>query len=65
MRLLTVAAVIGPEFELALLELVSDLEGEDFAAALDEAVAAALLTRRPRATRSHSRSRTRCCAAPC
>ena len=43
-RLLTVAAVIGSEFELALLELVSDLDGDDLAAALDEAVSAALLT---------------------
>jgi DNA-binding SARP family transcriptional activator len=43
-RLLTVAAVIGSEFEFALLERVSDLDGDDLAAALDEAVAAALLT---------------------
>jgi DNA-binding SARP family transcriptional activator len=43
-RLLTVAAVIGSEFELALLELISDLDGDDLAAALDEAVSAALLT---------------------
>jgi DNA-binding SARP family transcriptional activator len=43
-RLLSVAAVIGSDFELALLELVSDLDGDDLAAALDEAVAAALLT---------------------
>ena len=39
-RLLTVAAVIGMEFQLAPLEQVSDLQGEDFAAALDEALAA-------------------------
>jgi DNA-binding SARP family transcriptional activator len=44
LRLLTVAAVIGSEFELALLELISDLDDDDLAAALDEAVAAALLT---------------------
>ena len=44
LRLLTVAAVIGSEFELALLELISDLDEDDMAAALDEAVAAALLT---------------------
>jgi DNA-binding SARP family transcriptional activator len=43
-RLLTVAAVIGSEFELALLRLISDLDDDDLAAALDEAVAAALLT---------------------
>jgi predicted ATPase len=43
-RLLTVAAVIGSEFELALLERISDLDGDDLAAALDEAVSAALLT---------------------
>jgi DNA-binding SARP family transcriptional activator len=43
-RLLTVAAVIGTEFELGLLELISDLDDDDLAAALDEAVAAALLT---------------------
>jgi DNA-binding SARP family transcriptional activator len=43
-RLLTVAAVIGSEFELAQLELISDLDGDDLTAALDEAVAAALLT---------------------
>jgi DNA-binding SARP family transcriptional activator len=42
-RLLGVAAVIGVEFELAPLEQVSDLEGEDLAAALDEAVAAGLV----------------------
>jgi DNA-binding SARP family transcriptional activator len=39
-RLLTVAAVIGPEFELAPLEQVSDLQGEDLATALDEAMSA-------------------------
>jgi DNA-binding SARP family transcriptional activator len=44
LRLLTVAAVIGSEFELALLERISDLDDDDLAAALDEAVAAALLT---------------------
>jgi DNA-binding SARP family transcriptional activator len=44
LRLLTVAAVIGSEFELAQLELISDLDGDDLATALDEAVAAALLT---------------------
>jgi predicted ATPase len=44
LRLLTVAAVIGSEVELGLLELVSDLDDDDLAAALDEAVAAALLT---------------------
>ena len=44
LRLLTVAAVIGSEFELGLLELISDLDDDDLAAALDEAVAAALLT---------------------
>jgi DNA-binding SARP family transcriptional activator len=43
-RLLTVAAVIGAEFELALLELISDLDDDDLAASLDEGVAAALLT---------------------
>ena len=43
MRLLTVAAVIGIEFELAPLEQVSDLQGEDLAAALDEALAADVL----------------------
>jgi DNA-binding SARP family transcriptional activator len=43
-RLLTVAAVIASEFELAQLELISDLDGDDLAAALDEAVTAALLT---------------------
>ena len=42
-RLLTVAAVIGTDFELAPLEQVSDLQGEDLAAALDEAVAADVL----------------------
>jgi DNA-binding SARP family transcriptional activator len=43
-RLLTVAAVIGSEFELAPLEVISDLDGDDLAAALDEAVAGAVLT---------------------
>jgi predicted ATPase len=43
-RLLTVAAVVGSEFHLALLEQISDLDGDDLAAALDEAVTAALLT---------------------
>ncbi len=42
-RLLTLAAVIGTEFELAPLEQVSDLQGEDLAAALDEALAAGLV----------------------
>ena len=42
-RLLTVAAVIGAEFDLEPLERISDLEGEDLAAALDEAVAAGLV----------------------
>ena len=42
-RLLTVAAIIGVEFELAPLEQVSDLQGEDLAAALDEALAADVL----------------------
>jgi predicted ATPase len=42
-RLLTVAAVIGNEFELEPLGRVSDLEGEDLAAALDEALAAELV----------------------
>lgn len=42
-RLLTVAAVIGIEFELTPLEQVSDLQGEDLAAALDEALAADLV----------------------
>lgn len=42
-RLLTVAAVIGAEFELAPLEGISDLQGEDLAAALDEALAAELV----------------------
>jgi DNA-binding SARP family transcriptional activator len=42
-RLLTLAAVIGIEFELAPLERVSDLQGEDLAAALDEALVAGLV----------------------
>jgi predicted ATPase len=42
-RLLTLAAVIGMEFDLAPLERVSDLEGEDLAAALDEALSAGLV----------------------
>ena len=42
-RLLTVAAVIGVDFELEPLELVSDLQGEDLATALDEARAAHLV----------------------
>ncbi len=42
-RLLIVAAVIGGEFELEPLERISDLEGEDFAASLDEALAAGLV----------------------
>jgi predicted ATPase len=44
LRMLTVAAVIGTEFELALLERITDLDADDLAASLDEAVAAALLT---------------------
>jgi DNA-binding SARP family transcriptional activator/KaiC/GvpD/RAD55 family RecA-like ATPase len=39
-RLLTVAAVIGSDFRLAPLERVSDLTGDDLAAALDEAMSA-------------------------
>ena len=42
-RVLSVAAVIGSEFQLPALEQVSDLEGDDLTAALDEAVAAAVL----------------------
>ena len=42
-RLLTVAAVIGAEFELDPLERITDLQGEDLAAALDEALAAELV----------------------
>jgi DNA-binding SARP family transcriptional activator len=42
-RLLTLAGVIGTEFDLAPLEQVSDLQGEDLAAALDEALAAGLV----------------------
>ena len=42
-RLLTVAAVIGAEFELEPLERITDLQGEDLAAALDEALAAELV----------------------
>jgi DNA-binding SARP family transcriptional activator len=42
-RLLTVAAIIGADFELEPLESVSDLEGEDFAEALDHACAADLV----------------------
>ncbi len=42
-RLLTVAAVIGSQFELAPLEQVSDMQGEDLATALDEALAADLV----------------------
>jgi DNA-binding SARP family transcriptional activator len=42
-RLLTVAAVIGAEFDLYPLERISDLESEDLAAALDEALAAELV----------------------
>ncbi|HVY97647.1 MAG TPA: AAA family ATPase, partial [Solirubrobacterales bacterium] len=39
-RLLVVAAVIGTRFDLATLEAVSDLEGEDLLGALDEALGA-------------------------
>lgn len=42
-RLLTVAAVLGVEFRVAPLEHVSDLAEDDLAAALDEAVAAAVI----------------------
>ena len=42
-RLLTVAAVIGAEFELEPLERISDLQGADLSAAVDEALAAELL----------------------
>jgi predicted ATPase len=42
-RLLTVAAVIGAEFELEPLERITDLQGDDLAAALDEALAAELV----------------------
>jgi DNA-binding SARP family transcriptional activator len=50
-RLLTVAAVIGAEFELEPLERVSDLQGEDLAAALDEALAAELVLEPPHGER--------------
>lgn len=39
-RMLTVAAVVGTDFALAPLERVSDLEGDDLTAALDDAAAA-------------------------
>ena len=39
-RMLTVAAIIGTEFELEPLECISDLQGEDLVGALDEALAA-------------------------
>jgi len=42
-RLLTVAAIIGTEFELEPLESVSDLQGEDLSEALDAALAAELV----------------------
>jgi DNA-binding SARP family transcriptional activator len=42
-RMLTVAAVIGAEFDLEPLENVSDLQGEDLAQTLDEALAAELV----------------------
>ncbi len=50
-RLLTVAAVIGAEFEFAPLERTSDLQGEDLAAALDEALAAGLVIEHARRDR--------------
>ena len=50
-RLLTVAAVIGAEFELEPLERTSDLEGEDLAAALDETLAAGLVIEHARSDR--------------
>ena len=42
-RLLIVGAVIGGEFELEPLERISDLQGEDLAASLDEALGAGLV----------------------
>ena len=63
-RLLTVAAVIGMEFQFGPLEQVSDLQGEDFAAALDEALAADVVLESDHGTTSRSPSRTRWCAAP-
>lgn len=42
-RLLVVAAVVGTAFEFALLERVSDLQGEDLATALDHALSAGLV----------------------
>jgi predicted ATPase len=50
-RLLTVAAVMGTEFELEPLERVSDLAGEDLAAALDEALTAELVLELARSDR--------------
>jgi predicted ATPase len=41
--MLTVAAVIGAEFDLEPLENISDLQGEDLTQALDEALAAELV----------------------
>jgi predicted ATPase len=43
LRLVTVAAVMGAEFELEPLERITDLEGEDLATALDQALAAELV----------------------
>lgn len=50
-RMLTVAAVIGNEFELAVLERLSDLQDEDLAAALDEAFAAGIVLEPPHSDR--------------
>jgi DNA-binding SARP family transcriptional activator len=43
LRLLSVASVIGTEFELEPLERVSDLQGDDLTDALDQALAAGLV----------------------
>ncbi len=43
LRLLCVAAVIGPQFAFETLELVSELDGEQLATVVDEAVAAGIL----------------------
>jgi tetratricopeptide (TPR) repeat protein len=53
-RALTVAAVVGREFRLEVLERVSDLTGDALVAAMDEAVAARVIAEFPGAAGHYS-----------
>ena len=61
-RVLRIAALIGRDFDLTVLERVADLPEDDLLDALDAAVRAGLLVGGRRARPAATRSPTRCCA---